>query len=294
LETLSPYGTDYLNAGRSQKALKDIDGKDSDGDGFSNREEIADLKYPGLPRSRPGQKVAPRRELSLDELEALPSYREFLLANSHKQQCDTYATYTGIRIRDLLLAVGVDPDTESILGISVIAPDGYVKDFSVEEITKPFPAGRFYAGLDAATLGTDCMLVHYPEVLPQGLTDGGPIPDEQWLMLAYERDGLPMEPANLDITSGKIKGEGPLRMVVPQSQPGSPDRGSDYSPSRCNDGWDYDDSKDHNAGAMARGVVAIRINPLPEGYEDFDYRSGGWAYIDSRTLILYGHGITGP
>jgi hypothetical protein len=167
-----------------------------------------------------------------------------------------------------------------------------MKDFTIDEILDAFPAGLYTSGLDTATLGTECGFVQYPDVLPDGLVDGGEIPGEQWLLLAYERDGLPMDPSNLDITSGRINGEGPFRVIVPQSEPGSPDRGSNYSPTTCDDGWDYDASKDHNAGAMVRGVVGIRVNPLPAGYEDFDYYNGGWAYIDAESIIVYGHGVT--
>jgi len=110
-------------------------------------------------------------------------------------------------------------------------------------------------------------------------------------MLAYARDGAPIEACNMDLSSQRINGEGPFRVIVPQSTPGSPDRGSQYSPTTCDDEWDYDDSKDHNAGAMVRGVVAIRVNPLPSGYEDFDYYNGGFAYIEDQTVIVYGHGI---
>jgi hypothetical protein len=113
-------------------------------------------------------------------------------------------------------------------------------------------------------------------------------------MLAWERDGMAMQTCNLDVTSGRINGEGPFRIIVPQSEPGSPDRGSNTSPTECGDTWDFDDSKDHNAGAMVRGVVAIKVNPLPEGTEDFDHYNGGWAYIDSESVIVYGYGITAP
>jgi len=130
--------------------------------------------------------------------------------------------------------------------------------------------------------------------MPEGLIDGGGIPGKQWLMLAYERDNLAMDPSTLDITSGKINGEGPFRIIVPQSDPGSPDRGSNFSPTNCADGFDYDESKNHNAGDMVRGVVAVRVNPLPGGYEDFDSQNGGWAFIENETVIIYGHGITAP
>lgn len=293
-ETLNPYGLDYLNAGRTRGALRSIAGEDSDGDGFAGRDEIADIKYPGDPDSKPGQETAPMKVLAMAELQALPSHTEFLLCNTSKQAYDNYATYKGVTIRDLLQAAGVDPASPEIQGITVIAPDGFMKDFDVEDINGPFPAGLWYPGMDTATLGAECGFVQYPDLLPDGLTDGGEIPGEQWLMLAYERDGVPMDPSNLDITSGKINGEGPLRLVVPQATPGSPDRGSSFSPTTCADGLDFDDSKDHNAGAMVRGVVAIRVNPLPTGFEDFDYKYGGWAYIDSESVIVYGTGVVAP
>lgn len=290
-DTLNPYGADYVKAGRSRQALKDIAGDDSDSDSFSNQDEIADLKYPGDPDSQPGQQVAPLETMTMTDLKALPAHEEFLLANSNKQEYDDYASYKGVKIKDLLEAAGVDLADQAIEGITIIAPDGYMKDFSMDAVLNPFPAGLYYAGLDNASLGADCGFVTYPDTLPSGLTDGGEIPGEQWLMLAYERDGLAMDPCNLDITSGRINGEGPFRIIVPQSTPGSPDRGSNYSPTECNDGFDYDASKDHNAGAMVRGVTGIRINPLPAGTEDFDHQNGGWAFIDSESVIVYGHGI---
>ena len=43
---------------------------------------------------------------------------------------------------------------------------------------------------------------------------------------------------------------------------------------------------------MVRGVMAVRVNPLPEGTEDFDTHYGGWAYIESESVVVYGFGIT--
>jgi hypothetical protein len=290
-QTLNPYGTDYSEAGRSRQAIRDIADSDSDSDSYSNKDEIADLKYPGDPDSMPGQQVAPSVIMTMADLRALTAYDQFLLCNSSKQEYDDYASYEGVKLKDLLEALAVDPNDPDIEGITVIAPDGYMKDFSMDQVLNPFPASLYYAGLDNATLGAECGFVNYPDTLPAGLVDGEEIPGEQWLSLAYLRDGLPMDPSNLDISSGRINGEGPFRIIVPQSIAGSPDRGSKYSPSDCNDGFDYDDSKDHNAGAMVRGVTGIRINPLPAGTEDFDNRNGGWAFIDSESVIIYGHGI---
>ena len=41
------------------------------------------------------------------------------------------------------------------------------------------------------------------------------------------------------------------------------------------------------------GVVIVRVNPLPAGYEDFDYYYGGWAYVDNVSVMIYGYGISG-
>jgi hypothetical protein len=291
-ETLNTYGTAYLEAGRTMEALDGVGSDDSDEDGFDNAKEIADLKYPGDPDSKPGQDVAPAVTFTMEDVQELTAHEQFLLANSHKQQFDDYSEYVGVPVAELLAQAGVDLADSAIQGITVIAPDGYMKDFTVDEIEQTFPDGLFYDGLDVGTLGTECGFVTYPDTLPDGLTDGGPIPGDQLLTMAYERNGLALETSSLDITSGKINGEGPFRVVVPQSTPGSPDRGSMF-PTDCNDGWDYDETKDHNAGAMVRGVVAVRVNPLPGGYEDFDHYNGGWAYIDAESLIVYGHGIEG-
>jgi hypothetical protein len=291
-ETLNTYGAAYLDGGATTEALQAIGGEDSDGDGATNEDEIADLKYPGDPESKPGQDPAPTRAFSLDDLKALSSHEQFLLANSHKQQFDDYANYRGVRMIDLLESAGVDVSAEGFDGITVIAPDGYMKDFGVDQIAAAFPPQLYYAGFDTATLGADCGFVQYPDSLPEGLVSGGEIQGEAWLMMAYERDGATMETSSLDPTSGKINGEGPYRVILPQATPGMPDRGSKYSPTECGDGHDYDDAKNHNAGDMVRGVIAVRVNPLPQGYEDFDYKYGGWAHIDSQSLIVYGFGVS--
>jgi hypothetical protein len=42
---------------------------------------------------------------------------------------------------------------------------------------------------------------------------------------------------------------------------------------------------------MVRGVIAVRVNPMPAGLEEFDYQNGGWAYIDDPSVIVYGFGV---
>jgi hypothetical protein len=308
-DTLNAYGAAYLAGGKTKQALLDLDGQDSDGDGYTNGAEIADGRYPGDASSMPGLPAAPTRSLGLADLEAMPAHSEFLLANSSKQQFDEYVTYSGVKIRDLLN--GIKPglaDDPGVAGITVISPDGFIKSRTTADINTQYPAGKYYAGLDTAHLGEICGYVKYPNTIPETSigTDGVAILDEQWLMLAYERDGAPLDPSNLDPTSGKINGEGPYRFVVPQKDltidgaqisPGMPDRGQDY-PTDCSNGLEYvatgqneSQAQYHNAGDMARGVIAIRIDPMPAGYEEFDYRNGGWAYIPTSTLIVYGYGV---
>jgi len=134
----------------------------------------------------------------------------------------------------------------------------------------------------------------YPEAnaMPEGLTDGEEIPGEQWLMVAFGRDGGRMLASHLDPSTGRLDGEGPYRLIAPQSVPGLPDRGSKYSPSCYDDGYDYDDANDHNAGLCVRGLVAIRVNPIPQGYEEFDWKNGDWPLVEREEIIVYGTGIS--
>jgi hypothetical protein len=289
LETLNGFGRDYLDAGRSRGALRGIRGKDSDGDGFSNDQELSAGRYPGSELSMPGQAVAMILTVTLEELRTIPSHTQFMLLNTTQQQFDDYVTYRGVKIKDLLEAKHVD--LAGATGITVIAPDGYMKSLPIGYVDRVFPQALFYSGLDVETLGSACGFVRYPEKPVDGLAGGSPIPGEHWLMLGYEREGLPLDSSTLDVTEGRIMGEGPFRLVVPQENPGWPDRGSRFSPTACGDGFDFRAEADHNAGSMVRGVIAIRIDPMPAGVEEFDYMNGGWAYVDAGQLILYGHGV---
>ena len=291
-DTLNEYGLAYLEAGESEEALRTIDGDDSDGDGADNGTEIAALRYPGDAFSTPAQETAPMVVFTMDDLKAMPAHEQFLLANTTRQQFDSYVTYKGVTVADLIEAAGVDPDDSGFTGITVIAPDGYLADFSIDDVNRVFPPGDFHANLGTEDLSTECAFVEYPEEIPEGVQDGQPIPGELRLLWAYERDGLAMEEATLDLEVGKLNGEGPYRLVMPQAEAGRPDRGINNSTGTCGDDYDFDDMLDHNAGAMVRGAIAIRVNPLSVGYEDFDYRNGGWSFVDNATIAVYGYGVT--
>lgn len=284
-DTLNPYGLAYADAGRDRAALRRIRAADADGDGYTSDAEIRELRYPGDPGSRPDQPLAPVIELTSADIEAMPVHEQFMLMVTTQQQFDDYVTYGGVTVADLLAAAGVD--LSGAEGITVFAPDGFGKDFSMEEIAREFPRGTFY---QTPVFPDPLMeLVNYPDPLPAPYQDGEEIPDLLRLMLAYTRDGERLETSYYESGSGKLTGEGPFRLIIPQSVPSRPDRGKSYGPYK--DGWDYGPSIDHNAGACVRGACVIRVNPMPAGYEEYDWKNG-WSLIEDGKVVIYGHGVT--
>jgi hypothetical protein len=291
--TLNPFGAAYRDAGRSVAALGAIAGRDADGDGFANNAEIAASRQPGDAASRPGQATAPTIVLSDAEIAGMPSHRQLLLLNSHTQRFDEYASVSGVRMRDLLAAAGVD--LSHATGITCIAPDGYAVDFDLERVRAPYPPGVFAAGLaPRGEADTTRGFVRYPAAaeLPAGLADGV-LPDSLWLMVARRQDGHDLAMSRLEPVTGRQEGDGPYRLIAPQEVPSRPDRGTRFSPSGHADGYDFDPAKDHNAGRCIRGLVAIRVNPMPAGYEEYDWKNGGWALIERGEIIVYGAGVSG-
>jgi hypothetical protein len=292
-ETLNPYGAAYDVAGRDYDAVISIANLDSDGDGYSNKDEIEDLRYPGHVGSYPGLEICRVITATLDEIKAMPVHTQFGLANAHKQQFDFYATYTGVKITDLLDAKGID--LTGATSIDILAPDGYARTFTISQIRDQFPKHRFFSGFGVDELGTDCAFVEYPQET-HGYAYGDSITDEQWHILAYEREGVALAESYLEPASGRIVGEGPFRNVIPPAaqddELNQPDRGKDWNTSGCTmPEWDYVFDKEHNAGSMVKATVIIRINPMPEGCEEFDIINGGWAMVDDGTILIYGHGV---
>jgi hypothetical protein len=284
-DTLNAYGAAYEKAGRDLGAFTAIDGRDSDGDGSRNGAEIADLRHPGDAASRPGLPQAATVTLGWDEIRRLPVQTELLLMNTTKEPTDDYVTFKGVRILDLLSAAKVY--LLGVTGITVFAPDGYSIDYSVEDIRGPFPRGRFYAG-PRSLEGTEAAFVKYPPELPDRVRNGRKIPGEPWLLLAYERNGRALDPSAYEKGTGRLTGEGPYRLIKPQRQPGRPDRSQKAK--TYGDGWDFEPKMDHNAGACVRGACVIRVNPMPEGYEEYDGKNG-WPLIGDQKIVIYGYGI---
>ena len=130
---------------------------------------------------------------------------------------------------------------------------------------------------------------------PPGVKNGRRIPGTPWLLLAYEREGALLDPSSYEQATGRLVGEGPYRLVKPQrelkgdpAKPGRPDRS--VNAKKFGDGWDFSSRIDHNAGAGARGACVIRINPMPEGYEEYDWKNG-WPLIGEKKVVIYGYGV---
>jgi hypothetical protein len=292
-ETLNNFGLAYKRQGRTAEALAAIAKQDSDGDGYSNAQEIIGLRYPGDSASQPGQPLTPTVTLNWSDIQKLPRHSQFMLMNTTSEPFDDYTRYAGIKIQDVLKAAQVD--LKGVTGITVFAPDGYNTDFTIEDVSGPFPKPYFYAE-PGKIADKEKALVKYPEPLPAGLTDGKEIAEIPWLLLAFERDGKRLDIAQYEKGTGRMAGEGPYRLIKPQrdvagdvARPGRPDRS--VKAKTFGDGWDFDKALDHNAGSCVRGITAIRINPMPAGYEEYDWKNG-WPLVGEKKLVIFGKGVS--
>ncbi|MEJ2154108.1 MAG: hypothetical protein P8X96_02135 [Desulfobacteraceae bacterium] len=290
-ETLNAYGKDYQGNGGSAASISAIEHLDSDGDGFSNAEEITALRFPGNAGDDPSKVTAPFRVYTLEELEALPEHSQFMLMNTTKSG-DFYARYSGVAMADLLDHAGMLP---SATAIRVYAPDGFSQDHPLEtdpllyHVIGPYPPATFYYDEEADTLlNLDYGWCDYSSPYADGREHGDPIENENGLqlLLAYLRDGRYLEPGVLT-DDNKLDGEGPFRMVTPQKVPSPPDQSSRYDGSVVPI-WPYDEAADHNAGSATRSATMIRIDPLPDGTTDIDTLEAGWEYVDEGKIIVYG------
>ena len=119
-ETLNAYGKAYRGAGRSTAALITIEKDDSDGDGYTNKVEIAANRYPGDATDDPNKVPAPYRVYTRKELEKMPQHKQFMLMNTTKSG-DSYLEYSGVTLETLLKKIMLP----SITGVKVFSPDGF-------------------------------------------------------------------------------------------------------------------------------------------------------------------------
>lgn len=311
-DTLNAYGKAYKDNGKNINALNAINGLDSDGDGYSNGDEIGAMRFPGDAASNPGQAMAPTIELGWDEITGLTQHTQFMLLNANKQQYDEYTTYRGARMIDIMnyLTTRYGVDFTGATNMVFYAPDGYKVEMNIaSRITNTYAKGKFYDLSDeqAAWKGTDntpnrCF-VSYP-VNIYSLVQDSVMPHDLHAMIAYQKETITGTFVNLDMsyynaTDGKISGEGPYRIVRPQvtrdglSAPDGPDRSTNSTYNAWTDGWQYNSAYDHNAGDAVKGTCIIKILPMPTGVEEY-YTANGWSLIDDKKIIVYGHGVPTP
>ncbi len=287
-DTLNPYGMDYKNAGRSTVAVQAIDNFDSDMDGYSNKVEIAAIRYPGDPNDTPAKVSAPYRVFTRDELEQMQQHTQFMLMNTKKSD-DFYVEYTGVTLESLLQGITLDSAT----GIDVFAPDGFSTthpfnpDPNFYHVFGTYPEASFYYDAEADISLNPDGWCDYSAPSVVGRINGDPIinPDGLKMILAIKRDGQYLDPGVLN-EENKLDGEGPFRVVPPQKVSGPPDQKS--TASNPNLIWPYDLNADHNAGFSTRTVTIIRVDPLPEGTTDIDTLEAGWQYVDEAKIVVYG------
>ena len=284
-ETLNAYGRDYLAHGRDAAAVTAIAVLDSDGDGFTNHDEIAADRFPGSTGDDPRKTPAPMRIYTRSQLEALPQHSQFLLQNAAKSK-DEYAEFSGVTMEALLLDAGI---LGSATGITVFAPDGWsqyhplrpLADAAMYPVFGVYPRAGYFFSPQAASW------CDYSARSCAGRKPGAAIrvPGGLRLLLALKREGAPLLPAVLNLEN-KLDGEGPYRVIVPQKVPSPPDQSSKAGDK---DGlWPYRGDWDHNAGASTRSVVIIRVEPLPPGTTDIDCSEAGWNYVAEGKIVIYG------
>jgi hypothetical protein len=289
VDTLNQFGIDYFLNGRDAESIINIKSLDSDGDGFSNDEEIQATRFPGNAEDDPSKKTAPFRVYTKAELEAMPQHTQFLLMNTSRSG-DFYAEYTGVVLEDLLEDAGM---LDSATGIVVYAPDGWSNYHPLDSEPDPelfhvkgtYPAASFYYDEQAdEALGGWC---DYSAPSCIGRNNNDPIFVQGGLkmILAIRREGAYLNPGILT-QENKLDGEGPFRLVPPQKAPSPPDQPSNASNPELI--WPYEYKWDHNAGASTRTVTIIKILPLPEGTTDIDILEAGWNYVDQEKIIIYG------
>ena len=287
--TLNPYGNDYMAGGRSSNAVAAIASKDSDGDGYDNKAEIAATRFPGSKDDDPVKKAAPSRVYTRAQLEALPQHTQFLLMSASKSE-DFYSEYRGVTLETLLKDAGI---LSSATGIRIYSPDGWSQyhplypdpDPAMYHVYGDYPSAVYQYDKQADKAnGGWC---DYSEALNRGFTDNSPInvTGGLKLLLAYKRDGRDLNSGTLS-TTNRLDGEGPYRIIVPQKTIYPPDQGS--SAANQDVVWPYNADWDHSAGSSTRTATIIKVEPLPEGTTDIDLLEAGWQYVDEQKIIIYG------
>lgn len=284
--TLNAYGIDYFKTGRNASAFSAIAGMDSDGDGWTNAEELAARTNPGDPAGTQDRKPAPHIVVSFDDLvkKAVPIRQQTIFVNvSKSRDGDSYSSLRGFRLIDVLEAAGLSAQAA---GVDVISLDGYMTTFSVNQLRRRYPQAPPVLGLGAETLG-ECGWVRYGA---PGLKEGLPLPDAD-ILLSFEANGERYAPASLN-EQGRLKGSGPFRVVAPQMEnPGIPDISSQATaaciaavPEKFHYSRDYEKNSDY----CVKAVVALRVHPMPPGTMDIHWPQFAEKAVAGNSIVIFG------
>jgi hypothetical protein len=289
--TLNSYGVAYRDHGRSAAAIRAINKLDSDGDGFTNLEEIKANRYPGDATDDPTKVYAPSVVYTKDQLEAMPQHTQFMLMNTTKSG-DFYADYSGVTMENLLADARI---SDTATSIKVYAPDGFSQYHPLDpdplwyHVNGAYPAAMYHYDIEADTaLNTEYGWCDYSAPSASGRLNEADIDviDGLRMLLAIKRDGEYLTTGVLT-TANKLDGEGPYRVVTPQKVEGAPDQASTAANQDVI--WPYNAGWDHNAGSASRSATIVRVDPLPAGTTDINTYEAGWDYIDQGKIVVYGN-----
>lgn len=275
-ETLNSFGKAYMDAGRNESAFTAIAKIDSDGDGYTNEEEILAGHLPGDKNDNPGVEEAPAVVYTREKLRSLPKTTQFMAVDTSKSG-DFFAEYAGVSVWDLLQDAGVSEDATDV---TVFASDGYSKTYSIKDIKTSYEQGKFYKRFPWISLP-----------LQTSYADGQQLPGSLCYLLAYEREGYPLQESKIIVEDGRshMDGEGPYRFVAPLAEPVVPDR-SAWSIDRADPPYPYNPDRPavRNGDYCVKGVVAIRVNTGTNSSYHYDWSGRAWEMIEKGELVVYG------
>lgn len=286
-ETLNSFGLAYWDAGRNSDAFALIADKDSDNDGVSNKDEIEALRLPGDDSDYPGVKEANAVIFSRKDIRNMPKITQFFAVDTAKSG-DYYANYGGVHMWELLQQAGIREDATDI---TVYAGDGFSKNFPISAVKKDYEAGLFFTRFpwilwSQETWAKECFQT------PTSMVPGKQIPGQTCYMLAYEREGFPLQPGKMSIQSdgsSRLNGEGPYRFVSPLTAPVVPDR-SQYAIDREDAPYPYNPNRPitRNGDYCIKSVVAIKVTVAGEDDPQYDWNSSAWPHLNNGELVVYG------